>query len=75
MIRITDKAGAVSEYQFTADGSLQQVTDHLGRTSRWVYDNGRAVQAIAADNSITSFSYDAAGNRTSQTNALNQTET
>jgi YD repeat-containing protein len=33
------------------------------------------VQAIAADNSVTSFSYDAAGNRTSQTNALNHTET
>ena len=76
VIRITDKAGATTEYQFTADGSLQQVTDPLGRTNRWVYDtNGRAVQAIAADNSVTSFSYDAAGNLTSQTNALNQVET
>jgi RHS repeat-associated protein len=76
VIRITDKAGATAELRFTADGSLQQVTDPLGRTSRWVYDtNDRAVELIAADNSVTRFSYDAAGNRISQTNALLQTET
>ena len=62
VIRITDKAGATAELRFTADGSLQQVTDPLGRTSRWMYDaNDRAVELIAADNSVTRFSYDAAG--------------
>ena len=71
-----DQLGATTELIFTADGSLQQVTDPLGRTSRWMYDSsGRAVQAVAADNSVTSFSYDAAGRVVGYTNALNQTET
>ena len=71
-----DQLGATTELIFTADGSLQQVTDPLGRTSRWVYDSsGRAVQAVAADNRVTSFSYDAAGRVVGYTNALNQIET
>jgi YD repeat-containing protein len=66
LIRVTDRAGAAAELRFTADGSLQQVTDPLGRTTGLVYDaNGRAVEVIAADNSVTRFSYNVEGRLTS----------
>lgn len=59
----------VTEYTYTAQGLIDQMTDPLGRVTDYEYDNvGRLISITVAlgttDEAITRFEYDSAGNQT-----------
>jgi RHS repeat-associated protein len=73
-IGVTDANGATTEYRFTDDGSLLQLTDPLNRVTSLTYDgNGNVSQITAPGNTISQFTYDGENRLLTQTNPLNQT--
>ncbi|MBW4678463.1 MAG: hypothetical protein KME52_32155 [Desmonostoc geniculatum HA4340-LM1] len=73
-IGVTDANGATTEYRFTDDGSLLQLTDPLNRVISLTYDgNGNVSQITAPGNTISQFTYDGENRLLTQTNPLNQT--
>ena len=73
----TDANGVVTAYTYDGTGNvLTKTVDPSGLNMRWTftYDSGNDVlTATDPDGHATTFAYDTHGNRTSVTNALNQT--
>ncbi|CAG7624851.1 RHS repeat protein [Actinacidiphila bryophytorum] len=82
---VTDPLGKVTSYGYDAEGHQTSQTTPLGFTTSWTFDDdGRMITQVdprgnvaGADpsNFTTTFGYDAAGNKTTVTDALGKTTT
>jgi RHS repeat-associated protein len=82
---VTDSVGRLvaqrdalgNETKYTYDAQLiSSITDPLGNTVRFEYDNaGRVTRQIYPFNAVSEFGYDALGRRTSETDPLGRTTT
>lgn len=73
---VTDKTGAVSQFQFSPKYDLLSVTDPLSRTTTYVYDAYRNLKsATNALGHTTSYTYDSKGNILTITEPAGETTT
>lgn len=61
--KITDPSGKITELKYDMAGNLKRMEEY----------GGKSLKAGRKDSRITSYTYDAAGNRTSETNPLGET--
>jgi len=80
IVKEIDALGGVTTYTYDPQGDITSQTDPLGRTTRYVYDQ-RGLETAEIDavgtpvQRTTTYSYDALGQRISQTNANDHTTT
>ena len=66
-------AAGTTHYQYDSADRLQLVTDPLGHTTEYTYnDRGQVTQVIYADGSSKAFGYDSNGNLAAEVNSMGQ---
>lgn len=74
--RVMDALGNVTVMAYTATGNVGQVTDALGRTTRYVYDSrGNLIRVEYPDGTSESTVFDALGRRTAATDRAGRVTT
>ncbi len=70
---VQDAAGRVTRFDWCTCGSLEQLTDPMGRITNWWRDlQGRVIGKQLHDQTLTSYGYDSAGRLTSRIDAKGQ---
>jgi YD repeat-containing protein len=73
LISVTDPAGQITSYRYDVLNNLTEVNVPAVPARTWVYDGSRLMSETHPESGPTTYTYDAAGNRRTRTDALGVT--